>query len=99
MGIATLDPLGITGASLQMFCHGIMTALFFAMVGAIYERSHTRDIGILNGLAGRMGWTTTFFVIAGLTSLGLPGLSGFIAELNDVIYSNFSIYLPFPFNM
>ena len=81
MGIATLDPLGITGASLQMFSHGIMTALFFAMVGAIYERSHTRDIGILNGLAGRMGWTTAFFVIAGLTSLGLPGLSGFIAEL------------------
>ena len=81
MGIATLDPLGLTGASLQMFSHGIMTALFFAMVGAIYERSHTRDIAILNGLAGRMGWTTTFFIIAGLTSLGLPGLSGFIAEL------------------
>ena len=81
MGIATMDPLGLTGASLQMFSHGIMTALFFAMAGAIYERTHTRDIMALNGLAGRMGWTTTFFVIAGLTSLGLPGLSGFIAEL------------------
>ncbi|MYK35643.1 MAG: NADH-quinone oxidoreductase subunit M, partial [Chloroflexi bacterium] len=61
--------------------HGIMTALFFAVVGAIYERAHTRDTLILNGLASKMGWTTAFFVIAGLTSLGLPGLSGFIAEV------------------
>ncbi|MCH7481324.1 MAG: NADH-quinone oxidoreductase subunit M [Chloroflexi bacterium] len=81
MGIATMDPVGITGASLQMFSHGVMTALFFAVVGAIYERTHTRDILVLNGLASRMGWITAFFVIAGLTSLGLPGLSGFIAEL------------------
>jgi NADH-quinone oxidoreductase subunit M len=81
MGIATLDPLGITGAALQMFSHGVMTALFFALVGAIYHRTHLRDIGVLNGLGKRMGWATTFFVIAGLASLGLPGLSGFIAEL------------------
>lgn len=81
MGIATLDPLGITGATLQMFSHGVMTALFFALVGAIYHRTHVRDIGVLNGLGKRMGWATTFFVIAGLASLGLPGLSGFIAEL------------------
>ena len=81
MGIATMDPVGITGASLQMFSHGVMTALFFAVVGAIYERTHTRDILVLNGLASRMGWITAFFVIAGLTALGLPGLSGFIAEL------------------
>ena len=81
MGIATLDSIGLTGATLQMFSHGIMTALFFAVVGAIYERAHTRDTLILNGLAAKMGWTTAFFVIAGLTSLGLPGLSGFIAEV------------------
>ena len=81
MGIAALDSIGLTGATLQMFSHGIMTALFFAVVGAIYERAHTRDTLILNGLAAKMGWTTAFFVIAGLTSLGLPGLSGFIAEV------------------
>ena len=81
MGIATLDPLGVSGAVLQMFSHGIMTALFFALVGIIYERTHVRDIGVLEGLAKRMGVTASFFVVAGLTSLGLPGLSGFIAEV------------------
>ncbi len=81
MGIATLNPLGMSGAVLQMFSHGIMTALFFAVVGIIYDRTHTRDIGVLRGLAKRMGWTASIFVVAGLASLGLPGLSGFVAEL------------------
>ena len=58
-----------------------MTALFFAVVGVIYDRTHTRDIMVLGGLAKRMGVTATFFAVAGLTSLGLPGLSGFVAEL------------------
>jgi len=73
MGIATLHPVGLAGAVLQMFSHGIMTALMFAMVGAIYERAHIRDSFILNGLIKRMGVTTFFFAIAGLASLGLPG--------------------------
>ena len=81
MGIATLHSLGVGGAVLQMFSHGIMTALFFAVVGAIYDRTHTRDIVALEGLAKRMGLTATLFAVAGLTSLGLPGLSGFVAEL------------------
>ncbi len=81
MGIATLHPLGLNGAVLQMFSHGVMTALFFAAVGVIYEKTHTRDIGVLNGLAKRMGFTATLFAIAGMASLGLPGLSGFVAEL------------------
>ncbi len=81
MGIATLHPLGLNGAVLQMFSHGVMTALFFAAVGVIYERTHTRDIQTLNGLAKRMGFTATLFAIAGMASLGLPGLSGFVAEL------------------
>ena len=81
MGIATLHPLGVGGATLQMFSHGIMTALFFAVVGVIYDRTHTRDIGVLEGLAKRMGVTAALFTVAGLTSLGLPGLSGFVAEL------------------
>ena len=81
MGIATLEPLGVTGAALQMFSHGVMTALFFALVGVIYDRAHTRDSLVLNGLAKRMGVTAALFAVAGLASLGLPGLSGFMAEL------------------
>ena len=81
MGMATLTSAGLGGAVLQMFSHGIMTALFFAVVGIIYDRTRTRDIAVLEGLAKRMGVTATFFVIAGLTSMGLPGLSGFVAEL------------------
>ena len=93
MGIATLHPVGLAGAVLQMFSHGIMTALMFAMVGAIYERAHIRDSMILNGLIKRMGTTTFFFAIAGLASLGLPGLSGFIAEFM-VFVGAFRTYLP-----
>ncbi len=80
MGLATLNVTGINGAVLQMFSHGIMTALFFALVGFIYDRAHVRDIGVLEGLAKRMGVTASFFAVAGLASLGLPGLSGFVAE-------------------
>ena len=81
LGLATLHHLGVGGAVLQMFSHGIMTALFFAAVGIIYDRTHTRDITVLEGLSKRMGFAAVFFVVAGLTSLGLPGLSGFAAEL------------------
>ena len=81
MGIATMDTVGVTGATLQMFSHGVMTALLFTLVGAIYERAHTRDTLVLNGLASRMGWGAGAFMIAGLTSIGLPGLSGFISEV------------------
>ena len=93
MGIATLDNIGMAGAVLQMFSHGIMTALMFLLVGAIYERTHTRDITVLNGLASRMGVNSFFFAIAGLASLGLPGLSGFIAEFM-VFTGAFRTYLP-----
>ncbi|MBI2855735.1 MAG: NADH-quinone oxidoreductase subunit M [Chloroflexi bacterium] len=81
MGFATLNAVGVGGAVLQMFSHGIMTALFFALVGVVYDRAHLRDIGVLEGLAKRMGVTGAFFAVAGLTSLGLPGLSGFVAEV------------------
>jgi len=93
MGIATLDNVGVGGAVLQMFSHGIMTALMFLLVGSIYEQTHTRDITVLNGLGSRMRVNTFFFVIAGLASLGLPGLSGFIAEFM-VFTGAFRTYLP-----
>ena len=81
VGLATLHTLGVTGAVLQMFSHGIMTALFFAIVGVVYERAHTRDMTTFEGLAKMMPVAAFFFAVAGLASLGLPGLSGFVAEL------------------
>ncbi|MGI8554506.1 MAG: complex I subunit 4 family protein [Dehalococcoidia bacterium] len=82
MGLATLNSVGIGGAVLQMFSHGVMTALFFTMVGALYDQAHTRDLREFGGLVARMPRFVTFFVIAGFASFGLPGLSGFVAEFN-----------------
>lgn len=70
-----------TGAILQMLSHGLMTALFFALIGMIYGRTHTRDIRELNGLMKVMPFLAVGYVIAGLANLGLPGLSGFVAEM------------------
>lgn len=81
LGAAALGQVGLTGASLQMFTHGTITALLFVMVGLIYDRAHTRQIRDLSGLAHTMPLAATFFVVAGLASLGLPTMSGFVAEL------------------
>jgi len=64
-----------------MFSHGVMTALFFSIVGMVYDRTHTRDIASLGGLYKIMPWATIGFIIGGLVSMGMPGLSGFIAEI------------------
>jgi NADH-quinone oxidoreductase subunit M len=82
MGLATLDPVGINGAALQMFSHGVMTALMFSMVGVVYDQAHTRELAAFGGLASKVPRFSVFFVIAGLTTVGLPGFSGFIAEFN-----------------
>jgi NADH-quinone oxidoreductase subunit M len=80
MGFATMNLTGMTGAGLQMFSHGAMTALFFGCVGMVYDRAHTRDIPSLGGFIRKMPWVGLAFIIGGLTSMGMPGLSGFIAE-------------------
>lgn len=80
MGWATMNIIGMTGAGLQMFSHGAMTALFFGCVGMVYDRTHTRDIPSLGGFAKVMPWVAFAFILGGLTSMGMPGLSGFIAE-------------------
>ncbi|HEU4904486.1 MAG TPA: proton-conducting transporter membrane subunit, partial [Flavisolibacter sp.] len=69
------------GAVLQMVSHGLMTALFFAAIGMIYCRTHTRLVAQLGGLLKVTPFISTVFVIAGLCSLGLPGFSGFVAEM------------------
>ena len=81
IGFATLTPEGLTGAGLQMFSHGIMTALFFAVVGMVYDRAHTRDIRELGGLYKVMPIAAIGFIVGGLVSMGMPGFSGFIAEM------------------
>src|SRR5574341_1410200 len=80
LGAATLTTTGMNGAVFQMVAHGIMTGLFFALVGLVYEKSHTREIGEMGGFGKRMPGVAAAFTIGGLSSLGLPGLSGFVAE-------------------
>ncbi|MGA2112570.1 MAG: NADH-quinone oxidoreductase subunit M [Anaerolineales bacterium] len=80
MGFASLSATGILGAGLQMFSHGVMTALFFAVVGMVYDRAHTREIPQLGGFAKKMPLAAVTFTLAGLASMGMPGLSGFVAE-------------------
>jgi NADH-quinone oxidoreductase subunit M len=81
-GVAgVVSPTGLTGAAMQMFTHGTITGLMFLMVGLTYEKVHTRHIPDLGGLATRMPVIAIGFMIAGLASLGLPGTSGFVAEI------------------
>ena len=79
--ILMMNRTACTGAVLQMLSHGLMTALFFALIGMIYGRTHTRDVRELSGLMKIMPFLAVSYVIAGLANLGLPGLSGFIAEM------------------
>ncbi len=81
LGAGMLTNTAMTGAVLQMVSHGIMTALFFGVIGMIYGRTHTRIGEELGGLLKVMPFIGSCFIIAGLTSLGLPGLSGFVAEM------------------
>ena len=98
LGLATLNEVGLMGASLQMFSHGIIGALLFAIVGTvIYTRTHTRQLYELHNLMARMPGVCWAFIIAGLASMGLPGFSGFVSELHVLIgtwnQDQFSIWI------
>ncbi len=80
MGFASLTLVGFTGAGIQMVSHGVMTALFFSVVGMVYDRAHTRSMDELSGMRMALPWLVIPFIIGGLVSMGMPGLSGFIAE-------------------
>ena len=91
-GVAgAVSPVGLTGASLQMFTHGTITGLMFLLVGFVYEKAHTRYIPDLGGLATRMPLLAASLVLAGLASLGLPGTSGFVSEI-IVFLGTFSVW-------
>jgi NADH-quinone oxidoreductase subunit M len=85
--ILMLNTTAMTGAIMQMLSHGLMTALFFALIGMIYGRTHTRDIREMGGLMQIMPYLCVCYVIAGMASLGLPGLSGFVAEMTIFVGS------------
>lgn len=87
LGAAAMTDVGLSGAALQMFTHGTITGLLFVMVGAIYERTHTREIARMSGLMHHMPVIGIVFVIAGLASLGLPSMSGFVAEITTFLGS------------
>jgi NADH-quinone oxidoreductase subunit M len=88
LGLVTLNTIGLSGAVLQMFSHGIIAGLLFAVVGRmVYDRTHTRDLGELEhmGLNRLLPFAAVTFTIAGMASMGLPGFSGFVAELQVLI--------------
>jgi NADH-quinone oxidoreductase subunit M len=87
LGIAALTTISLNGAAIQLFTHGTITGLLFLLVGNLYDKAHTRLIPELGGLARRMPMLAILFVLAGLASLGLPGLSGFVAEFTVFIGS------------
>jgi NADH-quinone oxidoreductase subunit M len=91
LGLATLTVDGLSGAVFQMFAHGIMTALFFSAIGYIYERTHTRMIPELGGLSRIMPVASGYFILAALTSIGVPCLASFWGELM-VFISAFQVY-------
>jgi NADH-quinone oxidoreductase subunit M len=84
LGLMTLNQIGLTGAVIQMFSHGVLAGLLFAIVGRmVYDRTHTRELHLLNrmDLYRAIPFAAIIFVLAGMASMGLPGFSGFIAEL------------------
>jgi NADH-quinone oxidoreductase subunit M len=88
LGLMTLNQIGMTGAVVQMLSHGVIAGLLFAVVGRmLYERTHTRDLGQLGplNLNRALPFATVTFILAGMASMGLPGFSGFIAELMILI--------------
>jgi len=80
LGAATLTLTGLNGSVFQMFAHGIMTGLFFALVGLVYEKAHSRAIFTMGGFGTMMPGIAAAFTIGGLSSLGLPATAGFVAE-------------------
>ncbi|MHB1023716.1 MAG: complex I subunit 4 family protein [Acidobacteriaceae bacterium] len=88
LGLMTLNQIGLSGAVVQMFSHGILAGLMFAVVGRmVYSRTHTRELAILGpmNLNKVIPFAAVTFVVAGMASMGLPGFSGFVAELMILI--------------
>ena len=94
LGIFALGQVSLVGASLQMFSHGVVTGLLFAMVGLVMHNTHERDLRKFGGLARQVPIITVVFSVAGLASLGLPTTSGFAAEFLVFVGSFSSTVVP-----
>ncbi|MDR0927162.1 MAG: NADH-quinone oxidoreductase subunit M [Ignavibacteria bacterium] len=81
LGVAALNPQGVSGAIFQMFNHGTITSMLFLIVGVIYDRAHTRSLDAFGGLANKMPIYTALMTIAFFAAIGLPGMSGFVSEV------------------
>ncbi len=81
LGVSSIGVVGMTGAATQLVTHGLITGMLFVLVGMVYDRAHTRNIDELSGLAHRMPFITVMMLVAGLASLGLPAMAGFVAEV------------------
>ncbi len=91
LGLATVSVEGLNGAVFQMFAHGIMTALLFSAVGHIYDHTHTKEMGELGGLSRTMPVASSYFIVAALAGIGVPGLACFWGEL-AVFLAAFKVY-------
>lgn len=85
LGISTLSVTGFTGVVMQMFTHGVIVGALFLLVGCLYERAHTRDIGAFSGLAQRVPVFSVLMTLTLLASMGLPGLAGFVSEFHALV--------------
>jgi NADH-quinone oxidoreductase subunit M len=97
LGLVALNEIGLQGSVLYMINHGLSTGALFLVIGMIYDRFHTRDIDELSGLARRMPKMAFFFVLFTLSSIGLPGLNGFVSEFLTILGAFTSPYLGFGF--
>ena len=93
IGLAARNESGLTGAILQMFNHGVISAMLFLLVGVVYDRAHHREINGFGGLGSKMPIYTGITTLAFMASLGLPGLSGFVGEALSLLgaYSKFKV--------
>jgi NADH-quinone oxidoreductase subunit M len=91
LGLACMNPVGLNGAVLLMFAHGIMTALAFAAIGHIYDQTHTRITAEWGGLARQVPFVSTLFIMAAMASSGLPGFANFVSELL-IFFASWNVY-------
>jgi NADH-quinone oxidoreductase subunit M len=87
LGIFTFTMQGTSGAVMQMVNHGLSTGLLFFVIGVLYERTHTRDLSEMGGLATVTPWIAAAFLVATLSSIGLPGLNNFVGEFLVILGS------------
>jgi NADH-quinone oxidoreductase subunit M len=85
LGVFAFTQQGVTGGVLQMVNHGLATGALFLLVGMVYERTHTRDLGQMGGLASGMPWLMGAFLFTAFASAGLPGLNGFVGEFLVIV--------------